>query len=187
MLLIFIATPVSLYAAEEEGLFAGGCFWCLEHDLESIPGVMGAKSGYSGGELLNPTYKNHEGHQESVLVHFENNEISYEELLIYYLKNIDPFDNQGQFCDRGNAYRPVIFTKNNEQSDSARKSLETISKQLDVPLSKIKVEIKEAKKFWIAENYHQNFAEKNKIKYKFYRNACGRDNRLMEVWGKDKG
>ncbi len=159
-------------------------FWCLEHDLEQLPGVIKAESGYTGGTLENPTYFNHNGHQEAVEVHFNTEEISYESLLRAYWQNIDPFDGNGQFCDQGNAYRPVIFPDSKDQEAKALASVKDVEKELGVPMENIKVEIKRLKKFWLAEDYHQNYAERNKLKYNFYRSRCGRDNRLNKVWGK---
>ena len=101
--------PVNAFA--EELILAGGCFWCLEHDLESLKGINFVQSGYSGGDLQNPTYENHEGHQEVVLVNYDSQLVSSPEILRLYLRNIDPFDDNGQFCDRGDSYRPVIFYK----------------------------------------------------------------------------
>ncbi len=178
----FIA-PSGLYAAEDAATFAGGCFWCLEHDLESINGVIKVESGYSGGNLENPTYRNHNGHQEVVLVKFNPEKINYENLLRSYWRNIDPLDDKGQFCDKGDSYRPIIFTSNQDQKTQAELSLIKAANELDVKLEDIKVQIKPQKKFWLAEDYHQDFAKLNNLKYSFYRSSCGRDNRLEQVWG----
>ena len=187
MLLQFlIIFPTQAFAESEEAIFAGGCFWCLEHDLEKLDGVVSAESGYSGGDLINPTYQDHSGHQEVVKVIFDSDIISYKDLLKQYWVNIDPFDNNGQFCDRGDSYKPVIFTSNQEQKRDAKESQETISVGLNIPLEQLKVDIVESKVFWLAENYHQDFAVKNPLKYNFYRTSCGRDNRLKKVWGEYK-
>jgi len=183
---ILILYPVKIFAETNEAIFAGGCFWCLEHDLEKLDGVVSVESGYSGGDLINPTYENHDGHQEVVNVTFDSDIISYKNLLNNYWVNIDPFDNNGQFCDRGNAYRPIIFTSNEEQDREAKESKESIALALKMPLDKLRVEILDSKTFWIAEKYHQDFAVKNPIKYNFYRTSCGRDNRLKKVWGEYK-
>jgi len=183
LLQLLIASPVKAFAESEEAIFAGGCFWCLEHDLEKLDGVVSAESGYSGGDLTNPTYENHLGHQEVVKVIFDPDVISYKDLLKQYWVNIDPFDDEGQFCDRGNSYKPVIFISNQEQESDAYESQETISLALNIPLEQLKVDIIDSKDFWIAEKYHQDFAVKNPLKYNFYRNSCGRDNRLKKVWG----
>tara|TARA_B100000212_G_scaffold63701_1_gene43750 strand:+ start:2503 stop:3081 length:579 start_codon:yes stop_codon:yes gene_type:complete len=186
LLQLLIVFPLRVSADSEEAIFAGGCFWCLEHDLEKIDGVFSAESGYSGGDLINPTYENHSGHQEAVKISFDSNIISYKELLNQYWLNIDPFDNKGQFCDRGDSYKPVIFTSNQEQERAAKESQKNIAVGLDIPLDQLKVEIIDSKSFWIAEDYHQDFADKNPLKYNFYRTSCGRDNRLKKVWGKYK-
>lgn len=186
LLQLLIACPSQAFAESEEAIFAGGCFWCLEHDLEKLDGVVSAESGYSGGDLINPTYQDHSGHQEVVKVIFDSDIISYKDLLKQYWVNIDPFDNNGQFCDRGDSYKPVIFTSNQEQKRDAKESQETISVGLNIPLEQLKVDIVESKVFWLAENYHQDFAVKNPLKYNFYRTSCGRDNRLKKVWGEYK-
>ena len=119
-------------------------------------------------------------------VSFDSDIISYIDLLKQYWVNVDPFDNNGQFCDRGDSYKPVIFTSNQKQKRDAKESQETISVGLNIPLEQLKVDIVESKVFWLAENYHQDFAVKNPLKYNFYRTSCGRDNRLKKVWGEYK-
>ncbi|WP_269608061.1 peptide-methionine (S)-S-oxide reductase MsrA [Prochlorococcus marinus] len=180
---ILFSFPLFSIAVDENAILAGGCFWCLEHDLEEIPGVISVVSGYTGGALHSPTYKNHDGHQEAVIVTFDSNILTYSNLLKKYWKNIDPFDSGGQFCDRGNSYRPVIFVANSSQLEEARLSLKNASKELSIQPNEIKVEIRDATQFWLAEDYHQDFARKNKLKYNFYRYSCGRDKRLEDLWG----
>ena len=186
LLQLLIGFPVKVLAESQEAIFAGGCFWCLEHDLEQLDGVVSAESGYSGGDLINPTYENHVGHQEVVKVNFNSDIISYKDLLENYWINIDPFDGNGQFCDRGDSYKPVIFTSNEDQFREAKDSQKRVSLALNVPLDQLKVEILNSKNFWIAENYHQDYAINNPFKYKFYRTSCGRDSRLKKVWGEYK-
>ena len=183
---ILIIFPINAIAQSQEAIFAGGCFWCLEHDLEKLDGVISAESGYSGGDIINPSYQNHTGHQEVVKVNFNSDIISYKDLLDSYWINIDPFDGDGQFCDRGNSYKPIIFTSNEEQKDEAKESEARISLLLNIPNDQLKVEILDSKPFWIAEKYHQDYAVKNPLKYNFYRSSCGRDNRLKKVWGEYK-
>ncbi len=183
---ILIIFPINAIAQSQEAIFAGGCFWCLEHDLQKLDGVISAESGYSGGAIINPTYENHNGHQEVVKVSFNSDIISYKDLLDSYWINIDPFDGDGQFCDRGNSYKPIIFTSNEEQKDQAKESKARISLSLNIPNDQLKVEILDSKPFWIAEKYHQDYAVKNPLKYNFYRSSCGRDNRLKKVWGEYK-
>ncbi len=176
-----LINPVNTIA--EEVILAGGCFWCLEHDLESLDGINSVKSGYSGGDLQNPTYENHAGHQEVVLVDYDSKSLNLPEILRLYLRNVDPLDGEGQFCDRGDSYRPVIFFNDSKEENEAKSALLNVSRELGVPLDQISVELKSKNKFWLAENYHQNFADRNQLKYKFYRFSCGRDQRLENLWG----
>ena len=177
----------SVAAAEQTAVFAGGCFWCLEHDLEHLPGVIDAISGYSGGHVDQPTYRQvsgeDTGHQEAVQVRFDPAVISYSTLLRSYWRNVDPFDGGGQFCDRGDSYRPVIFTADAAQAQAAESSAVAAAQDLGRSRSAIKVELRGAPPFWPAEDYHQNYAELNDLKYSFYRFSCGRDRRLDAVWG----
>jgi peptide-methionine (S)-S-oxide reductase len=149
--------------------------------------VLDAESGYSGGSLRNPTYRQVSaggtGHQEVVRVRFDPAKISYPTLLRAYWRNVDPLDGGGQFCDRGSSYRPVIFTSGAEQQQQAKASLQAAAKELGQPASSIRVLIKPLERFWPAEGYHQNYAELNSVKYRYYRWACGRDRRLDQVWG----
>ena len=176
-----LINPVNTIA--EEVILAGGCFWCLEHDLESLDGINSVKSGYSGGDLQNPTYANNAGHQEVVLVDYDSKSVNLPEILRLYLRNVDPLDSEGQFCDRGDSYRPVIFFNDSKEENEAKSALLNASRELGVPLDKISVELKSKNKFWLAENYHQNFADRNQLKYKFYRFSCGRDQKLENLWG----
>jgi peptide-methionine (S)-S-oxide reductase len=182
---LLLAGPA--HAAVEEAVLAGGCFWCLEHDLEKLPGVLDAESGYSGGSLRNPTYRQVSGggtgHQEAVRVRFDPSKISYPTLLRAYWRNVDALDGGGQFCDRGSSYRPVIFTSGKEQQQQAKASLQAAAKELRQPASSIRVQIKPLERFWPAEGYHQDYAELNSVKYRYYRWACGRDRRLDQLWG----
>ncbi len=182
LIIIFsiLVNPINTFA--EEVVLAGGCFWCLEHDLESLKGVNTVISGYSGGDLQNPTYENHNGHQEVVLVDYDSEVVSLSEIYRLYMRNIDPLDGGGQFCDRGNSYRPVIFYENSNEKREATKSLLSASKELGTKLDKISVELKPKSQFWVAEDYHQDFANKNELKYKFYRYTCGRDQTLDKLW-----
>ena len=175
-----LINPISTFA--EEVVLAGGCFWCLEHDLESLKGINSVISGYSGGELSNPTYENHDGHQEVVLVNYDSEVVTLSEIYRLYFRNIDPLDGSGQFCDRGDSYRPVIFFENLEEKNEANKSLLSASKELGVQLGDLNVDVKSKSKFWKAEDYHQDYANKNELKYKFYRFSCGRDQKLDKLW-----
>ncbi len=186
-LLLLLGGAAPALAASEEAVLAGGCFWCLEHDLEALPGVLDVSSGYSGGKLASPTYRQVSaggtGHREVVRVRFDNTRIRYEKLLRAYWRNIDPLDGGGQFCDRGASYRPAIFTTSASQAVEARNSLVAAARELGRPASAIQVEIKALSKFWPAEDYHQNYARRNGIQYRYYRWSCGRDRRLDAVWG----
>ena len=186
---LLLPRPLAASAAApvQEAVFAGGCFWCLEHDLEHLPGVLDAVSGYSGGRLANPSYRQVSaggtGHQEAVRVRFDPALLSYATLLRAYWRNVDPLDGGGQFCDRGSSYRPVIFTAGAVQQEQARASLQAAARELDQPPAALQVQIRPLQTFWPAEDYHQNYAEHNALKYRYYRWACGRDQRLDAVWG----
>jgi peptide methionine sulfoxide reductase msrA/msrB len=180
-------------AKEETNLrkatFAGGCFWCTEADFEKLPGVVKVISGYTGGNKENPTYEEVSsgttGHVEAVQVYYDPSKVTYEELLDYFWKHIDPTDPGGQFVDRGSQYRSVIFYHNEEQKQLAEKSKEALGKsgKFDKP---IVTEIIRATKFYEAEDYHQDYYKKNPLRYKFYRYNSGRDQFLEKVWGKNQ-
>jgi len=177
----------AVWAADpQQAVFAGGCFWCLEHDLEVLPGVISAESGYSGGTTANPTYQQvssgRTGHAESVLVRFDPDRISYATLLRAFWRNVDPLDGEGQFCDRGSSYRPVIFTGSADQLDQANESARLAGQELGTTEG-LAVAIEPLKRFWPAEDYHQDYAERQALTYNFYRWRCGRDARLDAVWG----
>lgn len=161
-------------------IFAGGCFWCVEADFEKLDGVREAVSGYMGGDLANPTYKNHEGHVEAVKVTYDPAIVSYRNLVDYHLRHIDPLDSGGQFCDRGPSYLSAIFVANEEERAAAEAAL----KEAEAELRKeIVTPVRERTTFWDAEEYHQDYYKKNALKYRFYRSRCGRDSRVQEVWG----
>ncbi len=184
--LLLFGGAAGALAAVEEAVLAGGCFWCLEHDLEVLPGVLAVESGYTGGHLDHPSYRQVSsettGHQEAVRVEFDPARISYAQILRSYWRNVDPLDGEGQFCDRGDSYRAVIFTAGEEQAEIARDSARLAAAELVKPLSTLAVQIRPLSRFWPAEGYHQDFAERNSIKYNFYRFSCGRDRRLDEIW-----
>ncbi len=182
VLIVVLGSPSFARADQMEAVFAGGCFWCLEHDLEDLPGVLSVESGFSGGDSLNPTYRQHGGHQEVVKVLFDSSKIMYSELLRAYWRNIDPFDGNGQFCDKGDSYRPVIFFINDVQKEEVEKSFLSAANELNKLPSNFAVDVQLFKRFWLAEDYHQDFARNNSLKYSYYRFACGRDRRLEEVW-----
>jgi peptide-methionine (S)-S-oxide reductase len=186
-LLLLLGPAAPALAATDEAVLAGGCFWCLEHDLEGLPGVLDVESGYSGGKVAQPTYRQVSsggtGHQEVVRVRFDTTKLRYEALLRAYWRNIDPLDGGGQFCDRGSSYKPVIFTTSATQAVEARNSVVSAARELGRPTSSLKVAIRPLSRFWPAEEYHQNYARRNGLKYSYYRWSCGRDRRLDQVWG----
>lgn len=169
-------------ARTETAVFAGGCFWCVEHDFEQVAGVISAVSGYAGGKAPRPTYESHEGHVEAVKVTFDPAKVSYAKLLDGFWRTIDPTDDSGQFCDKGGSYRSVVFVS----SPAQRQVAEQQKAQLNATKFKgaIKTEIRDAGPFWTAEAYHQHYATKNPLRYNLYRSGCGRDARLKAVWGR---
>ena len=173
-------------SSAETAIFSGGCFWCEEEVFNHLPGVISVVVGYTGGYTPDPTYKEvsseRTGHKESVQVTFDPTQISYDQLLESYWHNIDPFNAFGQFCDQGDSYKAVIFYTNENQKQKVQAS----KKKLENHLQKAVVtEIQPASLFYPAEDYHQNYADKNPLRYKFYRFTCGRDKRLQEVWRKN--
>lgn len=183
-----LATAVALQplaisqAGAETAIFAGGCFWCVESDMDHVPGVTATVSGYSGGTKKNPTYYDHEGHREVVKIEFDPAKISYEQLATTFLRTIDPTDAGGQFCDRGHAYTTAIYAVDAAQLAAAQKAKTVAEAQLGVKLA---TEVAPAGEFTEAEDYHQNYYQVSAAKYKYYRFACGRDERVKEVWGAD--
>ncbi|MFN2287937.1 MAG: peptide-methionine (S)-S-oxide reductase MsrA [Chromatocurvus sp.] len=177
---VLTLASASLHAATAE--FAGGCFWCMEVDFEKKEGVSNVVSGFTGGSLKNPTYSgNHEGHYEAIQVTYDPSKVSYEELLRHFWRNVDPFDDGGQFCDRGFSYRTAIFTDGESQRQAAKNSFDRVAARF--PERDIATELLPAGEFWPVEAYHQDYAEKNPLRYKYYRWSCGRDQRLEEIWG----
>ncbi|WP_295891007.1 peptide-methionine (R)-S-oxide reductase MsrB [uncultured Vibrio sp.] len=168
---------------------AGGCFWCTESDLEALDGVIDVVSGYSGGTLENPTYKQissgKTGHIEAISVTYDADRVSYEEILDQLLRHIDPTDDQGSFVDRGRHYRPAIFYHDVKQKNTAQEFLQQVE-ELGVFKKPLKVELIEFDKFWLAENYHQDYYKRNKIRYKYYRYNSGRDQYLDKIFGEDR-
>ena len=180
VLLIF-ATPS--YAAT--AVLAGGCFWCMEADFEKLAGVTDVISGFSGGELPNPTYNgNHQGHYEAVQITYDVQQLSYRDILDYYWRHIDPFDAGGQFCDRGHSYQAAIFVADAEERRLAEKSKQAVQEKF--PGEEVVTEILPLATFWPIqgnESYHQDYARNNPVRYNYYRWGCGRDKRLAEIWG----
>lgn len=166
-------------------IFAGGCFWCMESPFDSLPGVISTISGYTGGLTENPNYKDvsngKTGHFEAVQVTYDPAKVSYQQLLDVFWHNIDPFDDEGQFCDKGEQYKAAIFYSGEQEKLLAEASKAALQpKFID---KSIVTTIKPGSKFYPAEDYHQDYYLNNPKKYKFYRFTCGRDQRLSEVWG----
>lgn len=166
--------------------FAGGCFWCMEGPFDKLDGVKSTTSGYIGGNTDNPTYKQVSGggtgHTEAVQIVYDPNVISYDELLEVFWINHDPTEGDGQFCDKGSQYRPGVFYHDEQQRTAAEQSRASIekTKAFDEP---VVTEITMAGTFYPAEDYHQDYYTRNPIRYKMYRYGCGRDRRLLELWG----
>ena len=165
-------------------VFAGGCFWCVESDFDKVDGVIETVSGYTGGHVANPTYKqvSHEdtGHYESVKVTYDPDVVSYNQLVTYFLHHIDPTDASGQFCDKGESYRSAIFVSTPDERATAEADIADVSGSLPSPVA---TKVINADTFWPAEDYHQDYYQKNPLKYRYYRAACGRDARVKELWG----
>lgn len=166
-------------------ILAGGCFWCVEADFDKLKGVVETISGYSGGHVDNPTYKQvtkgGTGHYEVVKVTYDPAKTTLETLINYYWRHVDPTDSGGQFCDRGPSYRTAVFVANADERaivEASKAAIEAAS-SLDNP---IVTPILDAKAFWPAEGFHQNYYKKNPVRYRYYRTACGRDKRIAHVW-----
>ena len=171
---------------QETAIFAGGCFWCMEPPFDKLDGVISTTSGYTAGHKKNPTYKEvsagGSGHTEAIQIIFNPEKISYAELLEVFWKNIDPVAVNRQFCDSGSQYRSGIYYLNRAQEVAAKQSLQQLEKSRPFE-GVIATEIVAASTFYPAEDYHQDYYQKNPIRYKFYRYRCGRDQRLEDIWG----
>lgn len=186
--ILFILSGFLLYMSEtvaDKAIFAGGCFWCMESDFEKLKGVTNVISGFTGGSVKNPTYSgNHKGHYEAVEVTYDAKQVSYKELLDYFWINIDPFDDKGQFCDKGPSYLSAIFVGNETEKKLAEMSRNKVIKQF--PDNKVITPVLKATVFYPIkgdESYHQDYYKNNSVRYKYYRWRCGRDQRLKELWG----
>lgn len=185
LIIIAILFTGNAFAATEKAIFGGGCFWCMEPPYDKLEGVISTTSGYTGGHLDNPGYRDvsggRSGHVEVVEVVYDPEKISYEKLLKVFWVNIDPLNSRGQFCDTGSQYLSAIFYLNNEQRDAAEKSLKALVKS-DILKGKVATTVRPASRFYPAEEYHQNYYQKNPVRYKYYRYGCGRDKRLKKLW-----
>jgi peptide-methionine (S)-S-oxide reductase len=165
--------------------FAGGCFWCMEHPFDQLPGVLSVTAGYTGGTKDHPTYEEVSsggtGHAESVQVVYDSTRISFQKILDVFWHNIDPLAVDRQFCDRGTQYRSAVFYHDEAQKQLAEATRAELQKRFKQPIA---TQIAAASTFWPAESYHQHYYKKNPTRYQFYRFGCGRDQRLAELWGK---
>ncbi|RRQ22145.1 peptide-methionine (S)-S-oxide reductase MsrA [Thiohalobacter thiocyanaticus] len=186
--LILLMLCLSTALRAETAVFAGGCFWCMEADFEKVEGVSEVISGFTGGTLRNPTYNgNHEGHYEAVKVVYDPGIVSYRDLLYHFWTNIDPFDDRGQFCDKGPSYLSAIFVADDQQKKLAEASRQKVMERF--PDRKVVTPILSASTFHPIkgeESHHQDFYRKSPLRYKFYRWNCGRDQRLEEIWGETR-
>lgn len=192
-LVVLASTLAAVQARADTAIFAGGCFWCVEKDMDHIKGVTRTTSGYAGGTADNPTYQDHEGYTEAVEVEFDAKVVSYDELVRRFLRTIDVTDGEGQFCDRGGSYVPAVFFLNAEQEAVAKKAVADAAKALGQELA---VPVRAHTRFGKAEDYHQDYyLGENRVLTRFglvrqseayagYRKGCGRDERVKQVWGK---
>jgi len=164
--------------------FAGGCFWCIEADFDRVPGVLATVSGYTGGKTANPTYREvsrgDTGHREALQITYDPQKVSYAQLLTVFWHSVDPVDSGGQFCDRGEPYETAVFVHNDEQRKLAEASKAQAMKDLG---KKIFTPVEAAARFYKAEDYHQDYHNKNPLRYKYYRWNCGRNQKVEQLWG----
>ena len=176
--------PATALASPAQATFAGGCFWCMEHPFDELPGVTDTTSGYMGGTVEFPSYRQvssgSTGHAEVVKVDYDTDLVSYETLLDTFWRNVDPLDGQGQFCDKGSQYRSIVFYHDDSQRQLAEDSKQAIDGLFEQPIA---TEILSAEAFYPAEDYHQNYYQTHPARYRLYRYGCGRDQRLAELWG----
>jgi len=181
-----LAAPVVVPPGHAVATFAGGCFWCMEPPYDKLPGVAATISGYMGGRKLNPTYEEVSsgttGHAEAVQVVYDPKKVSYEKLLEVFWVNVDPTVKNRQFCDSGSQYRTAIFYHDDAQRKAAEASKAELEKSKPFK-EPIVTPIEMAGVFYPAEDYHQDYYKKNPVRYQFYRNGCGRDARLRQLWG----
>jgi len=189
LVLILLAGGTVLAQDTAKATFAGGCFWCMEPPYDELDGVISTVSGYSGGHVEDPTYREvvsgTTGHLEVLQVTYNPAVVSYDELLDVYWVNIDPLDPGGQFCDRGEQYTTAIFYHSEEQRRLAEQSKEELADSGRFGPQRIHTDIRALETFYRAEEYHQNYYEKNPLRYSLYLNGCGRPRRLEELWGEE--
>lgn len=172
-------------AKESRAIFAGGCFWCMQPVFDATAGVSKTTVGYTGGSLVNPTYEQvsegDTGHSEAIEIVFDDSKVSYETLVTLFFENIDPFDTKGQFADKGEHYKTVVFTDGPEQRKVAEKAMAAM--QGKFPDKKLATTLRDAATFYPAEEYHQGYYQKNTMRYNLYKHGSGRVTRLKEIWG----
>lgn len=184
-----VTEPTEYSGEVAEAYFAGGCFWCIEADFDKVAGVIDTMSGYTGGAVENPTYKQvsytETGHFEALKVSYDPQTVTYSELVEYFWRHVDPTDGGGQFCDRGTSYLTGIFPADDMQAEIVANSLQALETS-NVLGNEIKTTIKPFTVFWPAEEYHQDYYQKNPIHYARYRRGCGRDGRVADVWAGER-
>ena len=192
--LVGLATTAALPEARAQlpqhetaaAVFAGGCFWCMEPPFDKLDGVLSTVSGYVGGSAEDANYQSvtsgRTGHYEAVRIEYDPARVDYAALLEVFWRNVDPCDASGQFCDKGPQYRTAIFALTDEQRRLAEDSKARVASRKSSH-GEIRTEILPAETFYPAESYHQDYYQKNPVRYKFYRWNCGRDQRLQQVWG----
>ena len=189
---VLLSAALPTYAKTQSIIVAGGCFWCVESDFEKVPGVLGAVSGYINGTNANPTYEQvaskKTGHYEAVKISYDDEKVTAKELTDYFWKTIDPTDASGQFCDKGSPYKTGLFYQNESQKKIFETSLAEINALVKANPSKyfsapIVTPVLAAEVFYDAEGYHQDYYSRNPIRYNYYRNGCGRDKRIKQLWG----
>jgi peptide-methionine (S)-S-oxide reductase len=172
-------------ASADKAILAGGCFWCMESDFEKLEGVSEVISGFTGGEIANPTYNgNHAGHYEAVEITYDPKVVSYQGILDHYWVNVDPFDAKGQFCDKGHSYLSAVFVTNDAERKIAEATRQAVVDEFSD--QKVVTPILPQSTFYPikgAEAGHQNYYKTNPVRYNFYRYSCGRDKRLKKIWG----
>lgn len=180
-----MALPASVPPGHATAIFAGGCFWCMERDFESLAGVVEVESGYTAGQTSQPDYESvsdgYTGHTEAVRVIYDPARVSYAQLLDFFWRHIDPTAKDRQFCDTGNQYRSGIYWQNEAERAAAQASRDAL--QASGRFREIHTELAPATTFWMAESFHQDYYKKNPLRYSYYRFACGRDARVAELWG----
>ena len=185
LIIYFSIFSTNLFADNiTKAYFAGGCFWCMEESFDEVEGVLKTTSGYSGGHVKNPKYKdvvkNTTGHYETLEITYDASKTNFSKLLDIYWINIDPFDKEGQFCDKGESYKCVVFFENSEQKNIIDKSVKNIEQKFN---KQVVTYIKKFKEFYVAETYHQDYYEKNFIRYLMYKKGCQREETLNKIWG----